>query len=101
MTFLYFAYIAFFLLLSMLLCLIVLVQEGKGGGLGTTFGAADSSDSLFGTSTPEILKKITGWMATVFVISCLMLSLWTGSLARHSISQVQQEQNQVQTDIQQ
>jgi preprotein translocase subunit SecG len=96
MTFLYFAYISSFLILCLLLCLIILVQEGKGGGLGTTFGASDSSDSLFGTSTPEILKKITGWMATIFVASCLILSLWTGSLARHSLNQLSQEQTEIQ-----
>jgi len=92
MTFLYFFSIACFLILCLLLCLIVLVQEGKGGGLGTTFGASDSSDSLFGTSTPEILKKITGWMATIFISACLVLSFWTGSLDRHTVNQYAQEE---------
>lgn len=92
MSFLYFFSIACFLILCLLLCLIILVQEGKGGGLGTTFGSSDSSDSLFGTSTPEILKKITGWMATAFICACLILSLWTGSLARHSVNQYAQEE---------
>jgi preprotein translocase subunit SecG len=92
MTFLYFFFITLFLLSCFLLCLLVLIQEGKGGGLGTTFGASDSSDSLFGTSTPEILKKITGWLATVFVTACLVLSFWTGSLARHNVNQYAQDQ---------
>ncbi len=90
MTFLYFFFITLFLISCLLLCLLVLVQEGKGGGLGTTFGASDSSDSLFGTSTPEILKKITGYFAAVFIVGCLILSFWTGSLARHNVAQYAQ-----------
>lgn len=96
MTFLYFFFITAFILLCFLLCLLVLVQEGKGGGLGTTFGASDSSDSLFGTSTPEILKKVTGYFATAFVVLCLFLSFWTASLARHNVSKYTQEQVEIQ-----
>ncbi|MCE5294174.1 MAG: preprotein translocase subunit SecG [Chlamydiales bacterium] len=95
MTFLYFFFITLFLLTCFLLCLLVLIQEGKGGGLGTTFGSSDSSDSLFGTSTPEILKKVTGWFATAFVVACLVLSFWTGSLARHSATQYTQDQTEM------
>lgn len=95
MTFLYFFFIALFLITCLLLCLLVLIQEGKGGGLGTTFGSSDSSDSLFGTSTPEILKKVTAYFATAFVAACLILSFWTGSLARHNVSQYTQEQSEV------
>lgn len=95
MTFLYFFFITLFLITCLLLCLLILVQEGKGGGLGTTFGSSDSSDSLFGTSTPEILKKITGWFATAFVAACLILSFWTGSLARHSISQYNHPETEI------
>ncbi len=91
MTFLYFFFITLFLISCFLLNLLVLIQEGKGGGLGTTFGSSDSSDSLFGTSTPEILKKVTGWFAAGFVLACLVLSFWTGSLARHSVTQYAQE----------
>ena len=95
MSILYFFSITCFLLTCFILCLLVLIQEGKGGGLGTTFGASDSSDSLFGTSTPEILKKVTGWLATVFITACLVLSFWTGSLARNSASNYSVEQTEV------
>jgi preprotein translocase subunit SecG len=82
MTFLYFVAIAGFLFISLLLCLVVLVQEGKGGGLGTSLGGGDTSDSVFGTSTPEVLKSITGWLAVGFITFCLVLSFWTSSLER-------------------
>lgn len=83
MTFLYFLAIAFFLIMCLLLCGAILIQEGKGGGLGTAFGGSDSGDSLFGTSTPEVLKKFTAYLAIIFVASCVLLSFWTASLGRH------------------
>jgi preprotein translocase subunit SecG len=87
MGFLYTFSIFIFLFLCLLLCLIILVQEGKGGGLGASFGGGDTSDSLFGTSTPEVLKKITAWFAVVFVIFCVVMSFWTASIGRHHIRQ--------------
>lgn len=81
----YFLTIIAFIFLAFLLCVVVLVQEGKAGGLGTAFGGGDTSDSLFGTATPDILKKITGYLATGFILFCIVLSLWTQSLSRHQV----------------
>ncbi|HXF29715.1 MAG TPA: preprotein translocase subunit SecG, partial [Chlamydiales bacterium] len=53
------------------------------GGLGASFGGGDTSDSLFGASTPEVLKKFTAYLAIVFVGACVILSFWTASLGRH------------------
>ncbi len=94
MSFLYFFSIACFLFFCLILCFVILIQEGKGGGLGTSFGSGDSSDSLFGTSTPEILKKVTSWLAVIFVAFCLLLSFWTASLARHKINAFSTEQQE-------
>ena len=57
------------------------MQESKSTGLGASFGG-DSSDSLFGTSTAEVLKKITGCFITAFMIMALFLSLWTSVIGR-------------------
>ncbi len=88
---------AIFLLIAFVLCLVVLIQEGKGGGLGTSFGGGgDTSDSLFGTSTPEILKKFTGWVAVSFMCASLILSFWTSSLTRQGMKDyVQHEIEQI------
>ncbi len=50
-------------------------------GLGASFGG-DSGDSLFGTSTAEVLKKFTSYLLAIFLISCVVLSLWTAHLGR-------------------
>ena len=67
------------MLLCAILCFLVLIQESKSTGLGASFGG-ESGDSLFGTSTADVLKKITGWMALIFLVACVVLSLWTNAL---------------------
>ncbi len=81
MTFLYYFLLVLFLLLSFVIWAVVLVQESKTTGLGASFGG-EASDSLFGTSTPEVLKKITAYLGVIFLVGCVVLSLWTGALAR-------------------
>jgi len=62
---------------------VILIQEAKSLGLGASFGG-DTSDSLFGTSTAEVLKKFTAYLSGAFLIGCLILSLWSASLGRKS-----------------
>ncbi len=70
-----------FLILCSVLCFVVLIQESKSSGLGASFGG-DSGESLFGTSTADVLKKFTGYLAIAFLICSLLLSFWTASLGR-------------------
>lgn len=86
MTFLYFTAIALFLLLCALLCFVILIQESKSSGLGASFGG-DAGDSLFGTSTADVLKRFTGWLAIIFLLACLLLSIWTSSLGHTKVGQ--------------
>ena len=80
-TFLYFVAMALFILVSVVLCFVILIQESKSTGLGASFGG-EASESLFGTSTADVLKKFTGWLAVVFFAACVLLSFWTASMAR-------------------
>ena len=81
MAFLYYVAIVFFLILCTLMCFVILIQESKSTGLGSSFGG-DAGDSLFGTSTADVLKKFTGWLAVAFFASCVILSLWTSAMGR-------------------
>lgn len=85
MTALYYLILFLFLFISVILCFVILIQESKSSGLGASFGG-DSGDSLFGTSTPEVLKKITAWLSLVFLSGCIVLSFWTGAMGRAKTS---------------
>ena len=65
------------LIASVLMTLIVLLQNGKGGGLASSFAAGNQT---FGVRQPtDILEKITwGLVALIFVVS-IATSFSTGS----------------------
>lgn len=84
MTFIYYLFLFLFLFLAVVLMLSILVQESKTTSLGASFGG-DSGDSLFGTSTPEVLKKFTAIVAALFLGGCIILSFWTGTLGRSQV----------------
>lgn len=91
MTALFYIFLFLFLLLSIVLCFVILIQEAKSLGLGASFGG-DGGDSLFGTSTAEVLKRFTAYLAGIFLISCLVLSLWGSSLSRQRAAAFKQTQ---------
>jgi len=81
MSILFYLFLAFFFLLSLVLCFVILIQEAKSLGLGASFGG-DSGDSLFGTSTAMVLKRFTAYVSGAFLTFCLCLSLMSASLGR-------------------
>jgi len=87
MTFLYYLFIFLFIFVCFLLSFVILIQESKSLGLGASFGG-DSSDSLFGTSTADVLKKFTAYLAVIFMIACIVLSLWTSTLGRTKMTKL-------------
>lgn len=50
-------------------------------GLGASFGG-DAGESLFGTSTADVLKKFTSWLACIFLASCVILSAWSSAIGK-------------------
>jgi len=71
-------------LFAVSLIALVLMQHGKGADAGASFGGG-SSNTMFGSqgSTP-FLVKITGLVATLFIVTSLIL----GYMAYHAQSQI-------------
>jgi preprotein translocase subunit SecG len=84
---LFYTAIFLFILLCAVLCLVILVQESKSLGLGASFGG-DAGDSLFGTSTAAVLKKFTAYLAAAFMITCVLLSIWSSAIGESLIEVV-------------
>ena len=75
--------IFFYILISVSLVLIILLQQGKGSDIGSAFGAG-STNTMFGTSSSSNpLTKITAVLAAVFLI----LSLSITYISRSSLNQ--------------
>ena len=61
------------LIISVLLGLVVLVQNSKGGGLISNFGGANQVMGV--RQTTDFLEKATWTMAVILVVLCLASSL--------------------------
>ncbi|HMV43845.1 MAG TPA: preprotein translocase subunit SecG [Leptospiraceae bacterium] len=64
--------LVFFVISCVFLILLVLVQAGKGGGLGGMVGGA--SQTAFGSSSADVLTKATRFIAISFIVVSLLLS---------------------------
>jgi preprotein translocase subunit SecG len=81
MSLMFFLFIFLFIFIAILLSTFVLIQESKSLGFGASFGG-DSSSSLFGSSTADIVKKITAYLIFAFISGCLISSYWSHALSK-------------------
>ena len=70
--------VSFTVLSSLLMVGLILLQQGKGSGLGSAFGGG-AQGGLWGQSgRSNFLSRTTAILATVFFLSSLTLSLFLG-----------------------
>ena len=80
--------ITFIVIIHIILCFsiifIVLIQKGKGADMGAVFGG--SSQTIFGSSgAGSFLGKATAVIATLFIITSLILTFNSGKRTKSSI----------------
>jgi preprotein translocase subunit SecG len=71
------------LIIALVLIVLVLVQDSKGGG---ALGIGAGSNSLLGaTGAQTLYARMTRWVAALFGISCLVLSLQISRASNSSV----------------
>ncbi len=75
----------FHIIVSILLIIVVLLQPGKSGDLGSIFGGG-TSDSIFGSSgAVPFLVKVTRGLAILFMLTSLSLGYFAASNVSKSV----------------
>lgn len=69
--------IGVFVLVCLIMSLIILMQRPKNEGLGAAFGSG-TTDQLFGARTTNVLQRGTVYLATLFFVIALALSILIG-----------------------
>ena len=64
------------IVLSIFLVVLVLIQDPKGGGAGGMFGGGGSNSLLGASGVPSFLAKITRYVAGLFAISCIAMTIF-------------------------
>jgi preprotein translocase subunit SecG len=67
-------FLALFVLVSLLMMLVILMQRPKSEGLGAAFGGA-VTENIFGAQTTNVLVKFTTWLTSIFFALTLGLSI--------------------------
>src|ERR1043166_6662830 len=71
-----------FVLVSVLMVLVILMQRPKSEGLGAAFGGG-VTENIFGAQTTNVLVKFTTWLAGIFFALTFALSVL---YAHHSVA---------------
>ncbi len=64
-----------FVIGSVVLVLVVLIQKGKGGGLSGAF-AGGMASGILGSKTGDVLTWVTISVASLFILVALVLDKW-------------------------
>lgn len=59
---------------ALLMMLVILMQRPKSEGLGAAFGGG-VTENIFGAQTTNVLTTATTWLASIFFILVLVLSI--------------------------
>ena len=97
--------IFFHTLTSVLLIGLILMQSSQGSGLSGTFGGNAASSVLGGQNAGNVLSKITTWLASLFIILAVVISVLSGPSDSSTSSIVKEAaiergENVIETDLQ-
>jgi preprotein translocase subunit SecG len=67
------------ILFCLFLILVILLQTGKGGGMGAAFGGGGSSTVFGPRGAGSFIGKLTGTVATLFMLSSMALAAMSSS----------------------
>ena len=66
--------LAIYVLVSLLMLLVILMQRPKSEGLGAAFGGG-VTENIFGAQTTNVLVKFTAWLTGIFFFLTFALSI--------------------------
>ncbi len=68
-------------LVCVLLMLVVLIQNPKGGGLDSTFGGSGANQMFGAAKSTDLIEKITWGLAIALFILCIITAIIVNSQA--------------------
>lgn len=90
----YALFVIIHILVSLVLCVVVLLQSSKGGGLAGAFGGSGGApQQLLGSrGVTTLLHKLTIWCGIGFMVTSLLLFMMSGTRSTGSGSLLEEAQ---------
>ena len=83
---------ALHILVCLFLMLTVLLQQGKGGGMGGAFGGSNAGTVFGGAGASGFLRRLTAIAATVFMVTSMVLAFFASADAGDSLEKFSKEE---------
>ena len=68
-----------FVLVCIMLLAIILLQSGKGGGMGSAISGQSMNEAFGGGETDKLLVKLTSFLAFAFMVIAVSIGKYTKS----------------------
>ncbi len=68
-------------IVCVLLMLVVLVQNPKGGGIDSTFGGSQANQIMGASRSTDFIEKMTWGLAITLFVLCILASLAIGGVS--------------------
>src|SRR5687767_9964356 len=85
-------------IVCLFLMLTVLLQSGKGGGMGAAFGGGNAATVFGGSGASGFLKRLTAIAGTIFMVTSMVLAFISSQNTADALDKFGQEQEQLAED---
>lgn len=68
-------------LICVLLMVVVLIQNPKGGGIDSTFGGGGANQMLGAAKQADFIEKLTWYLAIALFALCIVAAIYVSGLA--------------------
>src|SRR4051794_38500471 len=79
-------------IVCLFLMLTVLLQSGKGGGMGGAFGGGNAATVFGGSGASTFLRKLTAGAATIFMATSMVLAYLSSHNSADSLEKYGEQQ---------
>ena len=66
-------------LVSLLLIVVILIQNPKGGGIDATFGGQGANQMFGAAKSTDFIEKVTWYLAAALFILCIITTIMVDS----------------------
>ena len=71
----YYVVVGLFVIVCMVLSMVILLQQGRGGDIASAFGGSSSQSAFGARSGATVLSKATAVLAALFMIGAMALAI--------------------------
>jgi preprotein translocase subunit SecG len=86
------------IIVCLFLMLTVLLQSGKGGGMGAAFGGGNAATVFGGSGASSFLRRLTAGAGTIFMITSMVLAFLASHNSADALEKFGEQQEKLAAD---